>query len=80
MYHLYAYLNQKYGASTEIRMFFTTRTGHHNHFVIYIEDKKLHEQIVADIQDYFNYDRIDLSFNSNVRSIRIIRTLLTIIT
>nr|WP_315247345.1 hypothetical protein [uncultured Flavobacterium sp.] len=47
---------------------------------MYIEDKKLHEQIVADIQDYFNYDRIDLSFNSNARSIRIIRTLLTIIT
>lgn len=66
MHGLYDYLNQKYGASTEIRLFFTTepfpnRKGCHNHFVVYASDKKLHEQIVTDIQDYFNYDRTDVS-------------------
>jgi hypothetical protein len=29
--------------------------------VVYVADKKLHEQIVTDIQDYFNYDRTDVS-------------------
>lgn len=40
---------------------FTNRNGYHNHFVIYIGNKKLHEQIVTDIQQYFSYDRIDVS-------------------
>ncbi|MDQ6531179.1 hypothetical protein [Flavobacterium sp. LHD-85] len=66
MHGLYDYLKQKYGSSTEIRLFFTTepfqnRKGCHNHFVVYVDDKKLHKQIVADIQDYFNYDRTDVS-------------------
>lgn len=66
MHGLYDYLNEKYQDSTELRLFFTTepftnRKGYHNHFVIYIEDKKLHEQIVTDIQEYFNYDRTDVS-------------------
>jgi hypothetical protein len=66
MHGLYDYLAEKYGNSTELRLFFATepftnRKGHHNHFVIHVEDKKLHEQIVTDIQDYFNYDRVDVS-------------------
>nr|WP_315203606.1 hypothetical protein [uncultured Flavobacterium sp.] len=66
MHGMYDYLTEKYGTSTGIRLFFTTesftnRKGYHNHFVIHIEDKKLHEQIVTDIQDYFNYDRTDIS-------------------
>lgn len=66
MHGLYDYLNEKYQDSTELRLFFTTesftnRKGYHNHFVIHIEDKRLHEQIVADIQGYFNYDRTDVS-------------------
>jgi hypothetical protein len=66
MHGLYDYLNEKYQDSTELRLFFTTepftnRKGHHNHFVIHIEDKKFHEQIVTDIQEYFNYDRVDVS-------------------
>jgi hypothetical protein len=65
MHGVYDYLVEKYGESTELRLFFTTepftnRKGYHNHFVIYIEDKKLHEQIVTDIQEYFSYDRIDV--------------------
>lgn len=66
MHGLYDYLNKKYQDSTELRLFFTTepfinRSGHHNHFVIHIGNKKLHEQIVTDIQQYFNYDRTDVS-------------------
>ena len=65
MQGVYDYLIDKHGESTGLRLFFTTepfanRKGYHNHFVIYIEDKKLHEQIVTDIQEYFCYDRIDV--------------------
>jgi len=66
MHGVYDYLNEKYGKTTDLRIFFTTepftnRSGYHNHFVIYIEDKKLHQEIVTDIQEYFNYDRTDVS-------------------
>ncbi|TDW52498.1 hypothetical protein EV144_1011188 [Flavobacterium sp. 270] len=66
MHGVYDYLVEKYGNTTDLRIFFTTepftnRTGYHNHFVIYIEDKKLHKEIVTDIQAYFSYDRIDVS-------------------
>lgn len=66
MHGVYKYLQKKYGNDTELRMFFTTepftnRAGYHNHFVIYIADKKLHEQVVTDIQEYFSYDRVDVS-------------------
>ncbi|QGK75027.1 hypothetical protein [Flavobacterium sp. SLB02] len=66
MHGLYDYLVEKYGNTTDLRIFFTTepftnRKGYHNHFVIYIEDKKLHKEIVTDIQAYFSYDRIDVS-------------------
>jgi hypothetical protein len=66
MHGVYDYLQKKYGDATELRMFFTTepftnRKGYHNHFVIHIENKKLHEAVVTDIQDYFNYDRVDVS-------------------
>lgn len=59
-------LQTKYGDSTELRIFFTTepfnnRVGYHNHFVIHIKDKKLHEQVVSDIHQYFQYDRVDSS-------------------
>jgi hypothetical protein len=66
MHGVYDYLQKKYGDATELRMFFTTepftnRKGYHNHFVIHIENKKLHEAVVTDIQDYFKYDRVDVS-------------------
>ncbi|WP_281323490.1 hypothetical protein [Flavobacterium aestivum] len=66
MHGVYDYLLKKYGDTTELRMFFSTepftdRKGYHNHFVIYIEDKKLHEQVVTDIQEYFSYDRVEVS-------------------
>lgn len=57
-------LVNKYESETDLRMFFTTepftnRKGYHNHFVLYIENKKLREQIVTDIEAFFMYDRID---------------------
>jgi hypothetical protein len=66
MHGLYDYLSKKYQDSTELRLFFTTepftnRSGHHNHFDIHIGNKKLHKQIVTEIQQYFNYDRTDVS-------------------
>ncbi|MBO9584379.1 MAG: hypothetical protein J7574_09495 [Flavobacterium sp.] len=66
MHGLYDFLLEKYGNSTELRLFFTTepfanRNGHHNHFVIHIENKRLYEQVITDIRDYFSYDRIDFS-------------------
>ncbi len=73
MHGLYNYLVEKYGNATKIRMFFTTepftnRTGYHNHFVIYIENKKLQEQLVADIQEYFSYDRVDVGAYDKYRA------------
>ena len=66
MHGLYDFLLDKYGNDTTLRMFFTTepftnRKGYHNHFVIHIENRKLHEQLTTDIQEYFSYDRIDVS-------------------
>lgn len=63
---LFDELQNKYGDSTEIKMFFTTepftnRKGYHNHFVIYISDNRLHKQVVNHIQQYFQYDRVDSS-------------------
>ena len=59
-------LQTKYGDSTKLRIFFTTepfnnRDGYHNHFVVYIEEKKLHQQVVEDIYQFFSNDRIDCS-------------------
>lgn len=66
MHGLYDYLNEKYHDSTDLRIFFTTepftnRKGFHNHFVLHIEDKKLYESIVSDVQEHFSYDRVDVS-------------------
>lgn len=73
MHGVYEYLLNKYGSESELRMYFTTepftnRAGYHNHFVIYIENKKLHEQVVTDIQEYFNYDRVDVSVYSHYKA------------
>ncbi|MBW4359794.1 hypothetical protein [Flavobacterium taihuense] len=64
MHSMYEMLISKYGDETGMKMFFTTeafsnRTGYHNHFVLHVENKKLHQQIVEEIQSYFSYDRVD---------------------
>lgn len=63
MHAVYDFLASKY-AETEIRIFFTTekfsnRNGYHNHFVIYVGDSKLHQKVIADIKDFFSYDKTD---------------------
>ena len=62
---LYDYLIEKYGSECSLRMFFTTepftnRTGYHNHFVINISKKALHQQVMNDIEEYFQYDKVDV--------------------
>lgn len=65
MHGLYDSLLEKFGDSTELRIFFTTesftnRKGYHNHFVIHIENKRLRKQVTDHIKEYFSYDRVDL--------------------
>ena len=65
MTSLYESLNKKYGNDVELRMFFNTepfpnRTGNHNHFVLYVSDKRLYEQIESDIADFFVMDRVEV--------------------
>lgn len=66
MHGVYDFLLKKYGDETGLRMFFTSepftnRKGYHNHFVIFIENRKLHEQLTTDIQEHFIFDRVDFS-------------------
>ncbi|TPD73664.1 hypothetical protein [Flavobacterium microcysteis] len=66
MHQLNEELTEKYGDDTKIRMFFTTepftnRKGYHNHFTLYIENKKLEPQACNDIKKFFEYDRIDIT-------------------
>ena len=61
---LYNHLIEKYGADTALNLFFTTeafaeRKGYHNHFILYVENKALHDKITKDIIEYFSYDRVD---------------------
>lgn len=65
MHSIYETLISKYGDETGVRIFFTTepftnRTGFHNHFVLHVENKKLHQQIVEEIKRHFSYDRVDV--------------------
>lgn len=66
MHCMYDSLLEKYGDRTEIRLFFTTepftnRKGYHNHFVIFISNKSLAEQILDEISLFFEYDRVNYS-------------------
>lgn len=66
MHGLYEHLNTKFGDYTALRIFFTTeqftnRTGFHNHFVLNIANRKLHDEVLNEIKNYFSFDRVDLS-------------------
>lgn len=66
MHAVYDSLIEKYGDDTSIRLFFTTepfanREGYHNHFVLYVENVKLREQVIEEIKKFFSYDRLDFS-------------------
>jgi len=61
---MYEDLVKQYGDRTEIRIFFTTeqfnnRNSYHNHLVLYVSNKKLEEQVVESINEFFMYDRTD---------------------
>ena len=65
MHALYEHLEQKYGDSTALRLFFTSepftnRKGYHNHLVLYVANTQLREEILTEIQNFFNYDRVDV--------------------
>lgn len=62
---MYEDLVTKYGELTQIRIFFTTepfnnRKGYHNHFVLYVSNKKIHEQVLESINEFFNSDRLEI--------------------
>lgn len=66
MHQLQDEMNEKFGDDNKIRMFFVTepftnRKGYHNHFVLYIENKRLEPQVCDYIRKFFEYDRIDVS-------------------
>lgn len=63
MHGLYEHLEKKYGNATALRLFFTSepftnRIGYHNHLVLDIANKKLHQEIISEVQNYFSYDRV----------------------
>lgn len=62
---LFNHLNKKFGHYSTLRLFFTSeaftnRTGYHNHFVVYIENKKLIEDVYNEIFNFFQYDRVEV--------------------
>lgn len=66
MHGLFEHLNTKFGDYTALRIFFTTeqftnRTGFHNHFVLHIANRKLHDEVLNEIKFYFSFDRVDLT-------------------
>jgi hypothetical protein len=65
MHGLYEHLLKNYGEATALRLFFTSepftnRTGYHNHLVLDVANKKLRQEILAEVQNYFSYDRVDV--------------------
>jgi hypothetical protein len=65
MHALFDHLIEKY-EDTIIRLFFTTerfpsREGYHNHFVLYVGDKRLRDEVVGEIQEFFSYDRTEFA-------------------
>ena len=65
MHALYENLEQKYGAATAIRLFFTSepftnRKGYHNHLVLNVTNTKLHEEILNEIKDFFSNDCVEV--------------------
>jgi len=66
MFALYEHLEQQYGDSTDLRLYFTcepftNRKGYHNHLVLYVSNSKLHPTVLQDIKDFFSYDRVEVT-------------------
>ncbi|NOR27284.1 MAG: hypothetical protein GQ540_02020 [Lutibacter sp.] len=65
MTRLFDELDEQFGASTSIRLFFTTeafknRNGHHNHFVLFIDDDWYHQKIIEKLYKMYSNSRIEL--------------------
>ena len=65
MHGLYEHLEKLYGEATTLRLFFTSepftnRKGYHNHLALHVDNKKLRQEIITEIQNYFSYDRVDV--------------------
>lgn len=61
----YDHLAEKFGAETNLRMFYTTesfdvRQGHHNHFVVSVSDPKLHYLVKTELQTFMVDDRVEV--------------------
>ena len=60
----YHFLENKYGAESSIRMFYTTESfsnrdeAHHNHFVLDVEDANYHYSVKKDLENLFDDNRI----------------------
>ncbi len=62
MHALFNHLSEKYDCA--IRLFFTTepfasRNGFHNHFTIYVDDLKIHDELIKEIREFFSFDRVE---------------------
>jgi hypothetical protein len=62
---LFNHLNNLFGSQTKLRLFFTcepftNRTGYHNHFVLYVENNKFQQQVYNEIENYFEFDRVEV--------------------
>jgi hypothetical protein len=65
MYALNSELTKKHPFTT-IKLFFTTerfknRGGNHNHMVLYVKDKSIHNDVIEDINNFFPSDRIGIA-------------------
>ncbi len=70
---MYENLILKYGDNTDMRLFFTTepfsnRKGYHNHFVLHVENKLLHDEIIEEVKNYFSYDRVDVGIYNRYKA------------
>lgn len=62
---LFNHLNNLFGSQTKLRLFFTcepfaNRAGYHNHFVLFVENQKLQQQVYGEIENYFEFDRVEV--------------------
>jgi hypothetical protein len=65
MTRLFDELDEQFGSSTSIRLFFTTeqfknRNGHHNHFVLFVDDDSLHEEVTNKIYNLYSWSRVEM--------------------
>lgn len=65
MTKLFDELHEKFGHESNIQLFFTTepygeRKGNHNHFILHVQDDRLHQQVIEYINIRFSKSRVEL--------------------